>query len=141
MKLLEGVLFLSILALALFAPACEPVSVPPWPYTTETNDDAAATDDGPSADGGSGDGARDDGASSDESDQGTVDASPIVINYGGPVPLRCDGGLCNTDNYSLCNIADGPAGSGAGGPLSVVVVIAGLAIARERNRRKARRSS
>lgn len=129
MKLLGYVSFLSIMAaLSLLAAACEPVSVPPWPYTTE--DAAAATDGGASADGGLDDGASDDGGSSDGSGQGA-----------GPAPLRCDGGLCNTDNYSLCNIADGPAGSGAGGAFSVLAVVAGLAIARKRNRRKARRSS
>src|SRR5664279_3267716 len=117
MKLLERVLLLSALALAVFTSACDPVSVPPWPYTTATDDAGAATDDAGS----------DDGASSAASGQGTVDASAIEINYGGPVPLRCDGGLCNTDNYSLCNIADRPVGSGAGVSLSVLVIVAGMA--------------
>jgi hypothetical protein len=119
MKLLEGVLCLSILALALLTSACDPVSVPPWPYTTAT-DDA--------------------GASSGASDQGAVDASAIQINYG-VVPLRCDGGLCDTDNYSLCSIADRPAASGAEASLLVLVIVAGMAIARKRNRPRARHSS
>jgi hypothetical protein len=123
MKAIEGVLFLSISALALFGSACEPVSVPPWPYTIATDG-----------------GAADDGASSGASAQGTVDASAIEINYG-VVPLRCDGGLCNTDNYSLCNIADRPAAIGTKAPLLVLAVGVGIAIARKRNRRKTRRSS
>jgi hypothetical protein len=125
MKSLEGVLCLSILALALLASACEPVSVAPWPYTTAT-DDASAP----------GDGAVDDGAS----DRDASGPTGIQATYGS-VPLRCDGGLCNTDNYSLCNIGDRPAGSGAGVPLSVLAFVAGMAIARSRHRRKARRSS
>ncbi len=137
MKSFEGVLFSSVLALALVLSACEPVSVPPWPYTTATDDDAAVDD------GGSNDGGPDDDAATDASipgDTGMSGAGGIQATYG-LVPLRCDGGLCNTDNYSLCNIAVGPAGSGAGGPLSVLVVVAGLAIARKRSRPKARRSS
>lgn len=143
MKLLEGVLCLSILAPALLASGCEPVSVAPWPYTIGTDDDAASTDDGGSADGGAADGALADGASTDASEMGDLGmsgAGGIQATYG-VVPLRCDGGLCNTDNYSLCNIANDPAGSWAAGWLSVVLVVAGMAIARKRNGRKARRAS
>jgi len=124
MKSLEDVLFLSILALALLASACEAVSVAPWPYTTATNDAAAPGD----------------GAVDGASDQDASGPTGIQATYGS-VPLRCDGGLCNTDNYSLCNIADRPAGSRAGVPLSVLAFVAGMAIARSRHRRKARRSS
>ncbi len=124
MKLPQGVSFLSVLALALLASACEPVSVPPWPYTTATDDTDAGTD----------------GSASGASDQGGVDASAIELKYG-VVPLRCDGGLCNTDNYSLCSIADRPARSGAGAALVLLVVVVGMGIARKGKRRKARRSS
>ena len=121
MKSLERALFLCILATALVAQACEPTSVPPWPYTTTTG--STATPDG--------------GDSADVSN----DAGGIAANYP-PSPLRCDSGLCNTDNYSLCNIADRPEANGATVPFSVLAVVAAVAIARKRrDRRKARRSS
>ena len=69
-------------------------------------------------------------------------AGGIEATYGAPVPVNCDGGFCGTDNDSLCNIADGPAESGAGLPISVLVGAGiGVAVALQRNRRKARRSS
>ncbi len=124
MKLFECISCLSILATALLSGACEPVSVPAWPYTTQTAD--ATTDAG---------------ASSDASNQAMSGAGGIQANYA-PAPLRCDGGLCDTDNYSLCNVANPPGPNGAGmTALSAGVVVAAVAIARRRNRRRARRAS
>jgi len=119
MKVREGLSFLSVgfvlvaVAMGLFAPACDSVSVAPWPYT---------------ADGGTSD------------DASTQDAGGIQANYG-PSPLRCDGGLCDTDNFSLCNVAHSPAQSRAVRPLSVLFVVGGMALARMRSGRKGRRSS
>jgi hypothetical protein len=130
MKSREGMVVFFVLALALLASACEPVSVAPWPYTTEAADAAPA--DG---------GASNNGASNDASDQGMSGAGGIQANYA-PAPLRCDGGLCDTDNYSLCNVADKSAGGGAAtAAFSLLAVIAAIAVARKRSRGKARRSS
>ena len=107
-----------VVAMALLAPACNAINVAPWPDTTGS-DDAAAPD-------GS--------ASDDASDQGATGAGGIQANYG-PAPLRCDGGLCDTDNYSLCNIADNRAKSRAVWPLSALFVVAAMAVARRRSRR------
>jgi hypothetical protein len=140
MKLREGLSFLSdrlvlvALATALVAPACHSVDVAPWPYTTQTAN-TPPTEDGASDGGTSGDGASD-----DASTQGANDAGGIQANYG-PAPLRCDGGLCDTDNFSLCNVADSPAESRAVRPLSVLFVVGGMALARVRSGRKGRRSS
>jgi hypothetical protein len=130
MKSLERALLLfPIVAMALLAPACTPVSVSPWPYTTAADD--AAAPDGAASHGGASDAA---------SDQDASGLSGIQANYG-PDPLRCDGGLCDTDNYSLCSVAHNPEGSRAVWPLSVLFVVAGLALARRRNGRHSRHSS
>jgi hypothetical protein len=141
MKLRERTSFLSVpfgVAMALFAPACHSVDVAPWPYTTAT-DDTPSPEDGASDDGASDGGAMDGGASDDTSDQGGSGAGGIQANYGTD-PLRCDGGLCDTDNYSLCNVAGNAAKSRAARPLSAFFVVAGMAVARRRSRRRARRS-
>jgi len=129
MKCLERALRLALLAVALVTPACSPVSVPPWPYTI-------ATDDGSPSD----DGATDGGTSA----EGAAGASGIAANYT-PSPLRCDGGLCNTDNYALCSVADRPPPARIGFPVAVLVTAGALAMAgarrRKADRRNARRSS
>jgi hypothetical protein len=138
MKSLERVLLLSLLAAALLIPACEAKSVAPWPYTTqpETGSEDAAAPDGGASD----DGATEDGAADDASDQGGTGAGGIQANYAFS-PLRCDGGLCDTDNYSLCNIAGDPVASRAVWPLSTMFVVAAMAVARARRRRRVRLSS
>jgi hypothetical protein len=149
MKSLEGISFVSVffrcfvVVVALFAPACHSIDVAPWPYTNQTDNtpppEDGASDDDASDDGPSDDGASDGGASDDGSDQGGSGPSSIQDHYG-PDPLRCDGGLCDTDNYSLCDIANNPARSRAVWPLSALFVVVGMALARKRSGRKARRS-
>jgi len=139
MTLLERVLL--ALAMALLAPACHSIDVAPWPYTTEPGNTPPA--DGGASDGGAAsDGAASDGASDDASDQSGSGVGGIQANYG-PDPLRCDGGLCDTDNYSLCNLAGDPAKSRDALPFSLLFVVGGigLAHARKRRRPKASRSS
>jgi hypothetical protein len=118
MKLVERVLLLSVLAAALFTPACQSVSVPEWPYVKQ------AAEAGASGDGASGD-AADGGGSA--SATGT--------------PLACDGALCDTTNYAACNIARSPAETRAARPISLLLVVAGTAVARGRARRKTERAS
>jgi hypothetical protein len=116
---------LSLVVAALLLPACEAKSVPPWPYTVASDDAAAPEGD-----------ALDDGAADDG---GSGAAGAIWNNYTMP-PLRCDGGLCDTDNYSLCNVAGNAAASRAAWPLSIFAAVVGVAIARRRRRREASRS-
>jgi hypothetical protein len=125
---------LSVLALALALPACEARSVPPWPYTLAPGnggEDAtapaadAAPDDAPSDDGGAAGAANQDGSS----------GPSISNNYTIP-PLRCDGGLCDTDNYSLCDLAGNPSATRAVRPLSLLAAIGAISIARRRRRRR-----
>jgi len=128
MKALRRVLFLSIVATALLAPACHSVNVPEWPYVLEAAD--AGTPDG----GSSGDGASDDGVPSDvaaDDATGANGQSPSST-----VPLACDGALCDTTNYTACNVADDPAESRAARPISVLLLVAGMALARSRTRRQ-----
>lgn len=125
MKSLQGVLLAAAVTLALVSAACEPTSVPPWPYTTETDDGGAPADDG---------------GSDDASDMGMSGAGGIAANYT-PSPLRCDGGLCDTDNYSLCQVGNDRGASGWRFPLTVIALISAVGVARARTRRKTRRSS
>lgn len=128
MKSLEQVIFLSIVATAVFVPACHSVSVPEWPYVLEAAE--AGTADG----GLSGDGAFDEGAPSDgASDDATGDDGQSPSSM---VPLACHGALCDTTNYTACNVADSPAERGAARPISVLLLVAGLAFARSRTRRQ-----
>jgi hypothetical protein len=119
---------MSLLGTAILAPACESQSVAPWPYTVAAND-AAMSDAG----------AADDAASDDASDQDASDAGGIAANYA-PAPLRCDGGLCNTDNYSLCNVAQRASESRVVRPLSLGSIVVAMLLVRRRRRRKATRS-
>ncbi len=114
MKTFERLLFLSILTVALFAPACESVSVPPWPYVREAQEAGAATD----------------GAASD----GAIDGVENPPSKG--TPLACDGALCDTTNYSACNVANNPAESRDAWPISLELIVSGLTLARIRTRRK-----
>ena len=130
-------LLVSALAIALSAFACEPVSVPPWPYTI-SDQDAAAPDDG-ATEGASSDAGPTEAASDGSSDQ-SESSGGIASNYP-PSPLRCDGGLCDTDNYSLCSVADDRSANGARQSLSLLAGIAAIATAWTRTRRKVRRRS
>jgi hypothetical protein len=126
MKSLHGVWCLGVLALVLSAAACQSISVAPWPYTIDGGDDGAPTD----------------SASPDAGDLGMTGAGGDQATKGGSVPVRCDGGLCSTDNFSLCTIADSSAARSARLPVSVLVGGGiGLAVALKRHRRKARGSS
>lgn len=115
MKSLQRALLFSILATAPLAPACHSVSVPDWPYVTAA-EDAGRSDDGAAVelDGGGG-----------TSSMGT--------------PLACDGALCDTTNYAACNIGDSPAEGRAARPISVLLVVGGMAFGRGRSRRRAAR--
>jgi hypothetical protein len=117
MKLLERVLWLSLIAVALFAPACQSVSVPEWPYVKEAAEAGASVD----------------GASGDAADGGGSAAATGT-------PLACDGALCDTTNYTACHIANDPAETKATRPISLLLVVAGIAVARRRTRRKTERA-
>jgi hypothetical protein len=117
MKLFARMLFPSIFAVALFAPACQSVSVPEWPYAKEAAE--AGT---------SGDGASDDAVDSGRS------GSPTVT------PVACDGALCDTTNYTACSIANNPQENRAARPISLLLVVSGIAVARGRTRRKRERA-
>jgi hypothetical protein len=121
---------LFVLALALFLPACEAKSVPPWPYTlapSQGGEDAAAPESDAAADG-----AVDDGAASND---GAASGPSISDNYTIP-PLRCDGGFCDTDNFSLCNLAGNPAATRSVWPLSMLAAVGAASILRRRRRRR-----
>ena len=118
MKLLQRLLSLSILAVTLFAPACQSVSVPEWSYAKE----AAEA------------GAPGDGASGDAADGGESASAAAT-------PLACDGALCDTTNFTACNIGNNPGETGAARPMSLLLVVAGIAVARGRARRKTERAS
>jgi hypothetical protein len=125
-KLVLGLLSATV---ALLVVGCEPVSVAPWPYTTATAD-AGAVDGGSS----------NDAASHDAGGLGMSGAGGIAANYA-PSPLRCDGGLCDTDNYSLCSVANGSGRHNAGTAIPVLFAVASIGIERRRRRRNVRRSS
>lgn len=113
-KPLECVLCLWFVTTTLLATSCQSVSVPEWPYVK------AAEEAGVSADGPAGDATAEGGAGA--SSTGT--------------PLACDGALCDTTNYSACNIADSPGESRAAQRMSVLLAVAAVAFARSRTRRK-----
>ncbi len=125
-KLVLGLLAATVALLAL---ACEPVSVAPWPYTTTTADAGAV-------DGGS----ANDAASHDAGGLGMSGAGGIAANYA-PSPLRCDGGLCDTDNYSLCSVAIGSGWNNTGTVVPLLFAVASIGVGRRRRRRNPRRSS
>lgn len=114
---------------AFLALACEPASVSPWPYTTEVTD-AGAVDGG----------ATNDAASNGDSGAGMSGSGGIAANYA-PSPLRCDGGLCNTDNYSLCSVSRGPAVDTCVMAIPVLLALVGIAVGPRRRRRKMERVS
>ncbi|HVR64175.1 MAG TPA: hypothetical protein VMU50_19885, partial [Polyangia bacterium] len=95
--------------------------------------DAAAHDDG-ATEGASGDAGPAEDASGDSPAQGGAGGG-IASNYP-PSPLRCDGGLCDTDNYSLCSVADAHSANGARRPLALLAAIAAVVAACKRTRRK-----
>lgn len=111
MKSLERVLRLSLLATVLVAPACTTVSVKDWPYVL-AEEDAGASSDGAS-----------------DADASSMD------------PLACDGALCDTTNYTACNMANDPAERRTAQPLSGLLVVAGMLLARTRTRRQTERRS
>jgi hypothetical protein len=117
MKLFARLFFPSIFAVALFAPACQSVSVPEWPYAKEAAEAAAPGD----------------GASGDAADGGGSAAATGT-------PLACDGALCDTTNYTACNISNDPQESRAAGPISLLLIVGGIGLARGRTRRERERA-
>lgn len=133
----------SILAVALIIPACEAKSVPAWPYTLpSTGDEDAATPEGDAAGdtvmngGAAADAASDDGGAAGAAGQSGSSGPSISDNYTIP-PLRCDGGFCDTDNFSLCNLAGNAAASRSVWPLSMLAAIGAISVVRKRRRRRA----
>ena len=124
MKSLERVLLFLMLAagLVLFVSSCHSVDVADWPYVTAEADAGAV-------DATSADDAADSGEAAVAQSQSPMD------------PLACDGALCDTTNYTACNIASHPEASKAARPISVLLVFAGLAVARRRPRRRSERAS
>ena len=115
MKSLERSLRLSILAAMLIAPACTTVSVKDWPYVLAEADAGASGDGAANVDGGTAGG----GQSTSSMD-----------------PLACDGALCDTTNYTACNLANNPAAGRTALPRSGLLVVAGMLLARIRTRRQ-----
>ena len=120
MRSLERYLRLSFFATVLVAPACTTVSVKDWPYVL------AEADAGPSSDGAS------------DADGGTAGGGQSAPSMD---PLACDGALCDTTNYTACNLANNPAAGRTALPLSGLLVGAGMLVARSRTRRQTERRS
>jgi len=95
-------LYSSLLALALLAPNRVHAAV-----ATDGGFDAAGEAGAPAA---------------HTADAGANDASDTASNE---VPLRCDGGLCDTTTgATACNVAEGRSHGGAAWPASVVLALA-----------------
>jgi hypothetical protein len=71
-----------------------------------------------------------------ESDAGTFDDAGTSVSSSGGVPLRCDGGLCDTTTGGTPCTFRGRIGTNGRAPMTLALFIAALAVGRRTRRAK-----